>query len=284
MKQENGPYTRLNKLGWEPLPAYLISGHINNCKLQGPLQTVLYALGCCVNHTCLQMPMGVKTCPAACSAPPPHQPVRPVRPFALRCLLSCVLQVTSLYLHLVPAMVSWSLRWYTSAGSDQGRRQGGPSGLQPGLLSRLGICSFPAFPGEGSSSGGSSSSGAPGHDLAMELTNESSLSFLASATCAAGRQGRQPTPSATLSTLVLIPMSLYLVWAVLYYLQIFVFSAKKIQQRGYQVRRVGDGEGSRSGRLQMVGLDFFRAFVMSRTPVSPAGCTTPASLRVHALR
>lgn len=101
----------------------------------------------------------------------------------------------------------------------------------------------------------------------MELTNESSLSFPASATCAAGRPGRQTTPSATLSTLVLIPMSLYLVWAVLYYLQIFVFSAKKIQQRGYQVRRVGNGWGSRSGRLQMVGLDFFGVLVRSRAPV-----------------
>ena len=46
--------------------------------------------------------------------------------------------------------------------------------------------------------------------------------------------------AATMVGLVLIPVSLYLLWACLYYLQIFVFGARKIQERGYQVSEKQD--------------------------------------------
>eukprot|EP00198_Chlamydomonas_reinhardtii_P003836 XP_001693172.1 predicted protein [Chlamydomonas reinhardtii] len=82
-------------------------------------------------------------------------------------------QVTSLFLHLVPALVSWSLRWY-----------GDPARFGP--------------PPE------------------------------------ATEQERERWHRAGGLSNVLLPMASYVVWAVAYYLKIFVFSRAKIQQRGYR--------------------------------------------------
>ncbi|KAG2436955.1 hypothetical protein HXX76_006471 [Chlamydomonas incerta] len=82
-------------------------------------------------------------------------------------------KVTSLFLHLVPALVSWSLRWY-----------GDPARFGP--------------PPE------------------------------------ATEQQRERWHRAGGLSNVLLPMASYVVWAVAYYLKIFVFSRAKIQQRGYR--------------------------------------------------
>ncbi|PNW85743.1 hypothetical protein CHLRE_03g207351v5 [Chlamydomonas reinhardtii] len=82
-------------------------------------------------------------------------------------------KVTSLFLHLVPALVSWSLRWY-----------GDPARFGP--------------PPE------------------------------------ATEQERERWHRAGGLSNVLLPMASYVVWAVAYYLKIFVFSRAKIQQRGYR--------------------------------------------------
>lgn len=111
-------------------------------------------------------------------------------------------KVTSLFLHLVPAFVSWSLHWYPEDTSP-------PPGAAVWALSNM-RSAFGSLIGLGP------------HGRQ----------------CPAGVSGSGECPRlphvAQLSSHVLVPMSLYLLWAVLYYLQIFVFSAKKIQQRGYQ--------------------------------------------------
>ena len=89
-------------------------------------------------------------------------------------------QVTSLFLHIVPALVSWSLRWHPE---PPGQFQDCIPPPPPTLLQT------------GASSG----------HLGADLWGH-----------------------------VLLPMTLYVLWSCLYYLQIFVFKAKKIQQRGYQ--------------------------------------------------
>ncbi|MEW5302047.1 MAG: hypothetical protein WDW36_004859 [Sanguina aurantia] len=94
--------------------------------------------------------------------------------FRNSCVFHDLDKVTSLYLHLVPAMVSWTLRWYPTKA-------------------------FYGF---------------PSHE-------------------ALGAH-RPATSRGGVVSLVLVPAVFYTAWAVAYYLKIFVISASRIKERGYQ--------------------------------------------------
>ncbi len=138
------------------------------------------------------------------------------------------MQVTSLFLHLVPALVSWSLRWHPEDGHFRPNppAQATHGTTQPPSSSSWGACSANSNDAAAAASAGSASQ-------------------------QQGQQQQQPSVSSEVFSLVAVPMLMYLGWACLYYLQIFVFSAKKIQQRGYQV---GGAEGSASRSVPRASL------------------------------
>ncbi|KAI8475416.1 MAG: hypothetical protein J3K34DRAFT_63001 [Monoraphidium minutum] len=91
-------------------------------------------------------------------------------------------KVTSVYMHIAPALVSWTLRWKPDA-----ERFGPP----------------PGSPGAAGGGGG------------------------------AGGEAAAWPGAAGFSDLVLLPIPIYVLWAVAYYLKIFVISAERIRLRGY---------------------------------------------------
>ena len=101
-------------------------------------------------------------------------------------------QVTSLFLHLVPALVSWSLRWHPEQGVGAG------------------AASAQRF-------STTAASGAVSQGL---LINEECQPSTAAAAASFPDGGTLLGSEGNLVGLVVVPMLLYLLWAGLYYLQV----------------------------------------------------------------
>ena len=105
-------------------------------------------------------------------------------------------QVTSLFLHLVPALVSWSLRWHP----EQGVGAGAASAQR-----------FSTTAASGAVSQGL---------LINEECHPSTVPPAAAAAAASFPGGGSLGGDGGLVGLVVVPMLLYLLWAALYYLQV----------------------------------------------------------------
>ena len=108
------------------------------------------------------------------------------------------MQVTSLFLHLVPALVSWSLRWHPEQGAGAGAAT---------------AQRFAATAASGAVSQGL---------LINEPARQCFPSAVPPAAAAAGFPGGGTLLGSEggLVGLVVVPMLLYLLWAALYYLQV----------------------------------------------------------------
>lgn len=105
-------------------------------------------------------------------------------------------KVTSLYLHFVPALVSWTMRWY----HDDAR--------------------FGPLEAQGGAAG-----------TAAAAVDSNSSTHLSTAF---GPRPRHPYAPASTAELLAWPLLFYTAWAVAYYLKLFVVSAAKIKAQGYQ--------------------------------------------------